>query len=64
MSANLTTEIMAAPHPDICLPPRFKPEQSTAVIEVYMGRHPEGTMRSENNIAYNALLEAYPCAPH
>lgn len=62
MSANLALEIMAAPHPDICLPRGFKPEQATPAIEAYMARHPEGTVRSENNIVYNALLEAYPCA--
>jgi hypothetical protein len=59
---NLVSEIAGAAHPDICLPPRFNPETAEPVVRAYMARHPEGTARSENNIAYNALLEAYPCA--
>ncbi|MGA9794079.1 MAG: Rap1a/Tai family immunity protein [Rhizomicrobium sp.] len=59
---NLVSEIASAAHPDICLPPRFKPETAQPVVRAYMARHPEGAIRSENNIVYNALLEAYPCA--
>jgi Rap1a immunity proteins len=58
---NLASEIASAPHPAICFPARFKPEQSTQAIRAYMTRHPEGAIRSESNIVYNALMEAYPC---
>jgi Rap1a immunity proteins len=61
---NLVSEIASAAHPDICLPARFNPETAEPVVRAYMARHPEGAVRSENNIVYNALLEAYPCAPH
>jgi hypothetical protein len=59
---NLVSEIAAAAHPDICLPARFRPDAAEPVVRAYMVRHPEGAVRSENNIVYNALLEAYPCA--
>jgi hypothetical protein len=57
------TELMAAPHPDICLPRGFSPEQGVPAVEGWMQRHPEGSARSENNIVYNAMLDAYPCMP-
>ena len=59
---NLVSEIAAGSHPDICLSPRFRPDTAEPVVRAYMARHPEGAVRSENNIVYNALLEAYPCA--
>ena len=59
--ANLASEIGSAPHPAICFPARFKPDQSMPVVRAYMTRHPEGAIRSESNIVYNALMEAYPC---
>ena len=58
---RLVSEVQFAPHPDICLPPGFKPEMATPAVVAYMQRHPEGSARSENNIVYNALTEAYPC---
>jgi Rap1a immunity proteins len=62
---NLVTELMSAPHPDMCLPRGFRPPQGIPAVEAWMQRHPEGTMRSENNIVYEAMLDAYPCAlPH
>jgi hypothetical protein len=63
--ANYVSEVMAAPHADICLPRGFKPEQGIPVVESWMQRHPEGNIRSENNIVYNALLDTYACViPH
>jgi hypothetical protein len=65
MITSYVNDMMAAPHPDICLPRGFKPEQGISVVEGWMQRHPEGTMRSENNIVYNALLDSYACVlPH
>lgn len=60
---NLVIDLMAAPHPDICLPRGFQAPQGIPSVEAWMQRHPEGNMRSENNIVYNAMLDSYACVP-
>jgi Rap1a immunity proteins len=65
MITSYVNDLVAAPHPDICLPRGFKPAQGIPVVEGWMQRHPEGNIRSENNIVYTAMLDSNACVlPH
>lgn len=65
MITNYVNDLMIAPHPDICLPRGFRPAQGIPVVEAWIQRHPEGNIRSENNIVYSAMLDSYACIlPH